>query len=65
MSPTPPPPGVRRLDDFARRLIEAFWPGPLTIVAPVAATLPGQACWPAPDSTPLALLAPTTRSRRR
>ena len=27
-----------RLDDFARRLIEAFWPGPLTIVAPVAAT---------------------------
>ena len=25
-----------RLDDFARRLVEAFWPGPLTIVAPVA-----------------------------
>jgi L-threonylcarbamoyladenylate synthase len=23
-------------DDFARRLAEAFWPGPLTIVAPVA-----------------------------
>jgi L-threonylcarbamoyladenylate synthase len=23
-------------DDFARRLVEAFWPGPLTIVAPVA-----------------------------
>jgi len=25
-------------DDFARRLAEAFWPGPLTIVAPVAPT---------------------------
>ena len=25
-------------DDFARRLAEAFWPGPLTIVAPVAST---------------------------
>ena len=26
------------LDEFARRLAEAFWPGPLTIVAPVAPT---------------------------
>jgi L-threonylcarbamoyladenylate synthase len=26
------------LDDFARRLAAAFWPGPLTIVAPVAAS---------------------------
>jgi L-threonylcarbamoyladenylate synthase len=25
-------------DDFARRLAEAFWPGPLTIVAPIAPT---------------------------
>jgi L-threonylcarbamoyladenylate synthase len=25
-------------DDFARRLAEAFWPGPLTIVAPIAST---------------------------
>ena len=27
---------VARLDERARRLAEAFWPGPLTIVAPVA-----------------------------
>lgn len=29
---------VARLDERARRLAEAFWPGPLTIVAPVADT---------------------------
>ena len=29
-------------DDFARRLAAAFWPGPLTIVAPVARELPGE-----------------------
>ena len=27
-----------KFDEFARRLAEAFWPGPLTIVAPVAPT---------------------------
>ena len=27
--------GVARLDQRARRLAEAFWPGPLTLVAPV------------------------------
>jgi len=30
--------GQAVLDDFARKLAEAFWPGPLTIVAPVAPT---------------------------
>jgi L-threonylcarbamoyladenylate synthase len=27
---------IARLDDRARRLAEAFWPGPLTLVAPIA-----------------------------
>ena len=51
-------------DDFARRLAEAFWPGPLTIVAPVAPTCRVSLLARAGLDT-LALRAPTTRSRRR
>ncbi len=33
---------IARLDERARRLAEAFWPGPLTLVAPIAG--PGAVC---------------------
>ena len=51
-------------DDFARRLAEAFWPGPLTIVAPVAPSCRVSLLARAGLET-LALRAPTIRSRRR
>ena len=51
-------------DAFARRLAEAFWPGPLTIVAPVAPTCRVSLLARAGLET-LALRAPITRSPRR
>ena len=53
-----------RLRRGAQRLARAFWPGPLTLVAPVARDT-ASACWRARASTRSRCGRPRTRSRGR